>query len=148
MPNEFWITDALTEHVPDIAALEEICFSSPWPAEVLARSLTGKDHVLLAALDEDGLLGYMGLMYVLDEGYISNVAVAPQARRRGVGDGLVLAMRQRGRQLGLSFLSLEVRVSNGPARALYEKHGFREVGLRKNYYEKPVEDALLMTLFL
>ena len=82
---------------------------------------------------------------VLDEGYISNIAVSPALRRQGVGMALVQALQREGKTRGLSFLTLEVRVGNREARRLYERAGFREVGLRPGYYEKPREDALLMT---
>ena len=85
------------------------------------------------------------MMFVLDEGYISNVAVHPQWRRQGVADALLDALTEQARQKLLSFLTLEVRESNAPAIALYEKHGFRAVGRRKSYSEKPREDAILMT---
>jgi len=101
----------------------------------------------LAALDDDGIvLGYVGLMFVLDEGYISNVAVAPEERRQGVADALISALVDRTRNK-LAFLTLEVRESNAAAISLYKKHGFEIVGNRKNYYERPRESALLMTLF-
>ena len=87
-------------------------------------------------------------MHVLDEGYISNVAVSAGYRRQSVGDRLIDALVARGRDLRLSFLTLEVRRSNDPATALYAKHGFVPVGVRKNYYVKPKEDAILMTLYL
>ena len=103
---------------------------------------------MLAALEGDAVLGYIGLMHILDEGYISNIAVSEIHRGKGVACALVNAMKVRGAELGLSFLTLEVRTSNRAARALYTKHGFTEVGRRKGYYEKPAEDALLMTLFL
>ena len=142
------IIDALPEHVWQIANLEIECFSSPWPSEVIGRKLTGGSSVMLAALEGDAVLGYIGLMHILDEGYISNIAVSEIHRGKGVACALVNAMKVRGAELGLSFLTLEVRTSNRAARALYTKHGFTEVGRRKGYYEKPTEDALLMTLFL
>lgn len=131
-----------------IAAIERQCFSSPWPAEIVARSLTGGERVMLVATEGNAVLGYIGMMYVLDEGYISNVAVSTEHRRRGVGGALVEAIESRSRELGLGFLTLEVREGNTPARSLYARHGFTDVGLRRGYYEKPVEDAVLMTLFL
>jgi len=142
------IVDALPEHVMQIAALEIECFSSPWPEEVIGRKLTGDSNIMLAAVADDIVLGYIGMMYVIDEGYIANIAVSRQYRNKGIADALVNAIKERGRELGLSFLTLEVRVSNNAARSLYSKHGFTEVGTRKDYYEKPVEDALLMTLFI
>ena len=93
-------------------------------------------------------LGYVGMAYVLDEGYISNVAVRAYARRQGIGDALISALTARAAALGLSFITLEVRRSNAPAAALYGKHGFVPVGERKNYYEHPREDAVLMTKFM
>lgn len=142
------ITDALPEHVNGIAAIEAECFSDPWTHETIAGQLAGPNHVFLAALDDSHVVGYVGLMYVLDEGYISNVAVTAAYRRRSIADRLIKTLISRGRELGLSFLTLEVRQSNEPAKALYAKHGFVPVGLRKNYYVKPKEDAVLMTLFL
>jgi ribosomal-protein-alanine N-acetyltransferase len=85
---------------------------------------------------------------VLDEGYISNVAVAPMYRGQGIGSGLIRELIERARKRGASFLTLEVRQSNIPARRLYEKFGFCDVGCRRNYYDKPIEDAINMTLFL
>ena len=93
------------------------------------------------------MLGYVGMMFVLDEGYIANVAVAPPARRRGVGRALIASLLARADQMQLAFVTLEVRPSNHAAIALYEGFGFEVVGRRKNYYDKPSEDALLMTKF-
>ena len=103
---------------------------------------------MLAAEIEGELAGYMGLQYVLDEGYISNVCTAPAFRRRGVASALIDEMISRARALGLSFLSLEVRVSNDPAISLYAGKGFVSVGVRPKYYEKPTEDAMIMNLAL
>ena len=139
------IEKAQPEHVKAIAALETICFpADPWPEDLIERWL-GRYTV---ALDDGAVLGFLVLSSVLDEGSVDNVAVAPEARRRGVADALVADAVRRAKERELSFLTLEVRASNTPAVRLYEKHGFREVGRRKNYYEKPREDAILMTLVL
>lgn len=135
-------------HLDTVAALEEQCFSCPWPRELFARQRTDGRHVLLCALAEGTVAGYGSFEYVLDEGYIGNVAVDRAHRRQGLGRQLVSALLERGRELGLAFLTLEVRAGNEPARRLYETMGFQTVGVRKNYYEKPVEDAILMTVFL
>lgn len=142
------IIDATENEVPQIAQIEKLCFSDPWTAEQIASQRTGENHVFLAAVEAGETLGYISLMYVLDEGYIGNVAVAPEHRRRGLGRALVEAMTARARQLELAFLTLEVREGNLPARSLYARCGYRDVGLRKNYYEKPRENAVLMTLEL
>ena len=143
------IVDTQLEHIDDIAELEKQCFSIPWTSEQLASQLTDNMHICLAAVDGEGrTVGYVGLMYVLDEGYISNVAVAPAHRREGIGGMLLDTLRERAEEKGLAFLTLEVRQTNEPAKSLYKKHGYVEVGLRKGYYAKPTEDAILMTLFL
>ena len=141
------LTPMTIEHIPQIAALERACFSRPWSEESLQGELWNDSAVVIVAEGEDGsVLGYAGLQTVLDEGYINNVAVDEQYRRQGVADELIAAFVRFG-QAKLAFLTLEVRASNAPAIGLYAKHGFVEVGRRKNYYDDPKEDALLMTLF-
>lgn len=99
------------------------------------------------AQGEDGtILGYAGLLVVLDEGYITNVAVRPEYRRQGIAGELLGVFRRFAEGNRMAFLTLEVRDSNASARALYAKHGFSEVGVRKNYYDHPKEDAVIMTL--
>ena len=138
------IEKARPEHIKALAALEKECFSDPWPEDMIGR-MADKFTV---ATEGDALMGYIVLSTVLDEGNIDNVAVSPAYRRRGAADALVADAVARSRDMGLAFLMLEVRAGNEPAIALYRKHGFREVGRRKNYYEKPREDAILMTLVL
>lgn len=140
------LTPMTAEHIPQVAALERACFSRPWSEEALQGELWNDSAVVIVAEGEDGsLLGYAGLQTVLDEGYINNVAVDLAYRRQGVADELISAFVRFG-AAKLAFLTLEVRASNAPAIALYAKHGFEEVGRRKNYYDDPREDALLMTL--
>ena len=144
----YTITEAREELLPQIQRIEQQSFSVPWTETMLRLQLEPDSHVFLTAEADGDVVGYVGLMYVLDEGYISNVAVRPDCRRRGVADALLCALEARARALLLSFLTLEVRESNAPAIALYEKRGYRVAGRRRNYYEKPTEDALLMTLTL
>lgn len=139
------IVKANPEYIPAIAALERECFpADAWPEDMIGRML---DNFTLA-VENDTVLGYAVLSSVLDEGSIDNVAVAPSQRRRGVAHALIADAVRRGRERALSFITLEVRASNDPAIRLYEKHGFVPVGRRRNYYEKPREDAILMTLVL
>ncbi len=145
---DYQIRDAREELLPQIQRIEQQSFSVPWTEQMLRVQLAPDSHVFLTAETRDAVVGYVGMMYVLDEGYISNVAVHPEFRRRGAADALLDALEARARALKLSFLTLEVRESNAPAVALYQKHGYRIVGRRKHYYEKPTEDALLMTLTL
>ncbi len=145
---EYEIEDVTAAQIPQIVALEKSCFSDPWTAQQLESQLKGPQHEFIAAVSPDGrVLAYVGMMFVLDEGYISNVAVDPAFRRQGLADALIDRLLPICRAHGLAFVTLEVRVGNAPAIALYRKHGFRTVGLRKAYYEKPREDALLMTYF-
>ena len=125
----------------------QVCFpADPWSRELFRTALKNPLVCTLLALGEDGaVLGYAVLSTVLDEGNLDNIAVAPEARRQGVADALLSALTGFGRE-HLSTLMLEVRASNAPAIALYEKHGFAAVGRRKNYYKEPQEDAILMTL--
>ena len=143
------VCDASRRHLEALEALEQACFSLPWTRDMLLSQLPDENHEFLAAEDESGkLLGYVGMMCVLDEGYISNVAVDPACRRQGIGDLLILELLARAEKRDLSFVTLEVREHNEPAIALYRKHGFSPVGLRKNYYEAPAENAVLMTKYL
>ena len=136
----------LTEELlPQVLELEKVCFSLPWSRDAFLPELTDPACCWLAALDAGEVVGYAGMQTVLDEGYISNIAVSPAHRKQGLGMALVDALQREGRRRRLSFLTLEVRVGNAEARRLYERAGFREVGLRPGYYEKPREDALLMT---
>ena len=141
------VRDVTEAELPQIVELERNCFSLPWSEQMLRSQLT-PGHGFLAAVEGDRVLGYVGLMYVLDEGYISNVATDPARRREGVADALLAELVRRAREQKLAFLTLEVREGNLPAQTLYQKHGFSVAGRRKKYYEKPVEDALIMTLEL
>lgn len=143
----FRIVPITAAHLPQLAALEQVCFpADPWSEDLFRDALENPRVCILLAEGEDGAaLGYAVLSTVLDEGNLDNIAVAPDVRRQGVADALLRALTGFGRER-LSVLMLEVRASNIPAIALYEKHGFAAVGRRKNYYEAPKEDAVLMTL--
>ena len=144
----FMVVDASAEHIGQIEEIEKQCFSSPWTDEQLKTQLDSERHVFLTAINDGQVLAYVGMMFVLDEGYISNVAASPSYRRMGIADALIEALIKRAEALELAFVTLEVRAGNEPAKALYSKHGFVPVGLRKNYYDKPTEDAVLMTKYL
>lgn len=146
---EYIISDVKAEHIASVEKLEKLCFSMPWNAEQLRSQLKNSQHEFIAAISKEGeVLGYVGMMYVLDEGYISNVAVSPEYRRLGIGDRLIEDLMEIAANLMLSFVTLEVRAGNKAAIALYSKHGFVPVGRRKNYYDSPKEDAILMTKYL
>ena len=132
-------------HIPQILELERACFSAPWTETMLSDALFDPQASFIVAQDEEGnVVGYAGLHVIVDEGYIDNVAVEPDARRHGVASALLDVFCRFG-TANLAFLTLEVRSSNAPAISLYEKFGFFRAGLRKGYYQHPREDAVIMT---
>lgn len=130
--------------VAAVAALEAQIFPMPWSAAGFADTLPREDVIFLVAYEQDKLLGYVGIYCTLDEGEITNVAVAPAARRRGIARALLTELKQRLTNRNVDRIVLEVRVSNEPAIRLYEQMGFAVLGTRKNFYEKPTEDAYIM----
>lgn len=131
-------------HVSQVAALEAICFRDPWSEKSVASELSNPLSHWLVAVEDDAVLGYIGSQTVLDESDMMNVAVSPAHRRKGIAEALVLALADALREKGSVKLTLEVRASNAPAITLYEKLDFKPIGLRKNYYRNPKEDALIM----
>lgn len=143
------IVPMTVDHLDDVAALERECFSTPWSRNMLAEELENACSAFLVALDaQDGsVVGYAGLLAIAGEGYITNVAVRPESRRCGVAGQLLDVFVRFAEGSSLSFLTLEVRAGNYAAIALYGSRGFRGVGRRRNYYEHPKEDAIIMTRY-
>ena len=135
------------DHLDELARLERICFSRPWSRTMLAEELENQCAAFLVAVEPvtEKVVGYAGLLVMADEGYITNVAVFPEYRRRGVAEQLIAVFDKFARGNRLAFLTLEVRPSNAAAIALYQRFGFEEVGRRRNYYDLPKEDALILT---
>ncbi len=140
------IVPMTADHLDEVAELERLCFSVPWSRNMLAEELDNALSAMLVALDDQGrVAGYAGLQVILDEGYITNVAVRPDCRRQGVAGQILQVFLDFAQAQGLAFLTLEVRASNQAAILLYGSRGFRGMGRRKNYYEHPREDAIIMT---
>lgn len=131
-------------HVPGVAALEKICFHDPWSEKSIASELNNPLSCWLVAVQENAVVGYVGSQTVLDASDMMNVAVDPGFRRMGIAESLVDALVAALKERQSQSLTLEVRASNEPAKALYEKMGFTQVGLRKNYYRNPREDAWIL----
>ena len=131
-------------HVTQVAALEKICFADPWSENSVASELKNPLSLWLVAVDGDTVAGYVGSQTVWGETDMMNVAVSPDYRRQGIGEKLILELVARLKAAGSHCLTLEVRASNEPAKAMYEKLGFSHVGTRKNYYRNPREDALIL----
>jgi len=135
-------------HAEEIAAVEALCFTDPWSLQSVQSELQNPVSQYFGVVLESCLAAYGGIQIVLDEGYITNIATNPAFRRRGAAGAVLRHILADARARGLVFVTLEVRESNAPARALYQKHGFEEAGLRRAFYNKPREDAVILTKVL
>lgn len=138
------IEEMQPQDAAETAVLERRIFSMPWSEQGFLTSLQSPDTLYLVARENGRLLGYCGFLQSFDEADITNVAVSPQARGRGVGYRMLSELMRRGRERGVARYTLEVRVGNEAAIRLYQKLGFHSVGIRRNFYEKPREDAAIM----
>lgn len=134
------------EDLRDVHTIEDSIFSQPWKIEDFRQSLYNPNNLYLVVEEQDVILGYCGLWGVVGEGQITNVAVAKQYRGRHVAEVMLTKLIELGRKQGLEAFTLEVRESNRAAITLYHKLGFKDAGVRKNFYEAPVENALIMWL--
>lgn len=138
------IDDMRKEDLEQVSAMEAACFSMPWSKKSFEENLNRSDAVYVVARDGDKVLGYCGAYVILNEADINQVAVEPLHRKKGVGGKMLAALLEKLGKAGADAVTLEVRKSNEAAIALYESMGFVTEGIRKNFYEKPVEDALIM----
>ena len=137
------------DHLEELEKLERICFSRPWSKKMLAEELENACAAFLVAEEPETqrVLGYAGVLVMADEGYITNVAVFPEYRRQGIAAQIIKVFCDFAAGNHLAFLTLEVRPTNTAAIELYRSFGFEEVGRRKNYYDLPKEDALILTRY-
>ena len=137
------------DHLDELERLERICFSRPWSRKMLAEELENACAAFLVAEEPvtRKVLGYAGVLVMADEGYITNVAVFPEYRRQGIAAQIIKVFCDFATGNHLAFLTLEVRPTNTAAIELYRSFGFEEVGRRKNYYDLPKEDALILTRY-
>lgn len=138
------VRNMLQKDIGAVAELERQCFSEPWSEKSLKESLESKSYYFLVAEEADKVVGYMGIAVILEEADVTNIAVSFNYRHRGIAEALMHRMFQDCKEKGIQAMTLEVRVSNEPALQLYKKMGFCSVGIRKNFYQKPVEDAVIM----
>lgn len=138
-------TNMRPQHIAQVAALEMVCFgSAAWSENSIATELENPLALWIVADDDGKVLGYVGSQTVMDETDMMNIAVHPDFRHQGIATGLVVDLISALKLRGSHCLTLEVRASNEPAKALYEKMGFRMVGRRPGYYQNPREDALIL----
>lgn len=140
----FSVVEIEHHHLKDVAKLEEVCFSTPWSQKALTEAFMSGTKFFVAQKDNK-VLGYIGISAIIDEGYITNVAVFPEYRNMGVATTMLEHLFEFAKKQNLAFISLEVRESNYTAISLYEKLGFKTEGKRKNFYTAPTENALIMT---
>lgn len=131
-------------HVAQVAVLEKLCFSDPWSENSVASELENPLSLWLIAEEDGAVCGYVGSQTVLDETDMMNIAVRPDCRRKGIAAALITELVSRLKAQGSRILRLEVRESNFSAIALYKAMGFTQLGLRKNYYRNPKENALIL----
>ncbi len=136
------------KYLPQLAALEKSCFSEPWSQDAFKTELSKENALFLLALNNEKVLGYIGSYFVLEECYITNIAVCFEARKKKIATKLlnrlidIMTAKNKCRSI-----SLEVRESNIPAINLYRKFNFQKVGFRKKFYRNPTESAYIMTWF-
>ncbi len=143
--NKYTLVPMNENHIPELANLEKICFSQPWSEKSLREELDNRTAHFIVAEFNGVVVGYIGVFVVYESCDISNIAVLPEYRRRGIGRLLLEGACDAARNGGAESISLEVRPSNRGAIALYRSVGFEEVGLRKNFYRNPTEDGLILS---
>ena len=142
------IRELLEHDLPDVVGIENISFTTPWSEILFFNEIYKQRSIARVALIDKRVIGYICANYVADEGHILNLAVHPDLRRKGIAKTLVENILEELKETDCRFLYLEVRASNNAARELYEGFGFSVVGTRKKYYNKPEEDAVVMSLRL
>lgn len=137
-----------SEDIKEVSLIENECFSMPWSEKSFLDSIKRLDTIFLVCVDtnceKQKVIGYIGMYLSFDEGEITNVAVLTEYRQKGIGKALIEGIKEIALQRQIEKIFLEVRVSNIPAITLYQKNGFQRIGIRKNFYEKPTEDANIM----
>ncbi len=141
---DYKIVPMTEQHVAGIKKIDDLCFESPWSLKSFESELTNPLAVYFVALLNDEVIGYCGYWWIFDEGQITNIAVHPKFRQKGIASALMDKMVEKCSVTDVYSLTLEVRKSNQAAISLYEKYGFERVGLRPKYYDNK-EDAVLMT---
>lgn len=144
MKKEIEIRELTPVWVDQVCALEEEAFSMPWHRDSFLKMIEDKDALYLVALHRDEVIACCGLRNIVGEGEITNVVTKRGFRGQGIAGSLLTRLMKEGEQMGVEAFTLEVRKSNEPAIHLYERLGFETEGIRKNFYEKPTEDALIM----
>ncbi len=145
---DFIIRKMQKDDIPFIFEIEKSCFSNPWSERSLLEECDNPNAHFLVYEKNGIICGYIGSIFVCDEASVTNVAVLPDFRRQGIGMELISALILEARKEGQAQIFLEVRLSNSAAQSLYQKCGFENCGIRRNFYSAPIEDAVIMQLTL
>lgn len=132
-------------HIKEVAELEKICFSSPWSEKALTEELNNENSFFVVKLENEKLIAYGGMHIAAGECYIDNIGVFPKFRGKGIGREITEKLIEKAEEIKAEFISLEVRKTNEKAVSLYLSCGFKILGERKNFYQNPTENALIMT---
>ncbi|MBR3767908.1 MAG: ribosomal protein S18-alanine N-acetyltransferase [Clostridia bacterium] len=147
LKNDFILTEAHLEDAENIAKIEKECFSSPWSKSQIEDEINKENAIFIVAKSDNMLCGYVSGQLILDEFYISNIAVTNAFRGRSIATNLIETLINNLKSKNCIFATLEVRESNSAARHVYEKAGFINLGIRKNFYSSPTENACIYTLY-
>jgi ribosomal-protein-alanine N-acetyltransferase len=139
------IREMCGQDIAQVSAIEKEIFSVPWSEKSFADACAEPENIYLVCDYNGKIAGYCGMWTVLGEGNITNMAVAAEYRRKGIAAGLMEELLKRGQKKDVTIFFLEVRESNTAARTLYENAGFSQIGIRKRFYERPVENAIVMS---
>ena len=143
--NEIVIIPMNESHLRDVAQIESVSFSTPWSENLFALSLADTvNQSCFTALVDGKVGGYIILLHYFDEGELLNIATSPEMRKNGIAKKLMDKMISVMKEKEINRILLEVRESNVPAKTLYESYGFSSIAVRKNYYSKPTENAIVM----
>lgn len=137
--------DMELRHLPEVLEIERRCYVTPWSERAFRSELVQNAYAhYIVALHGRRVVGYAGMWLILDEAHVTNIAVHPEHRREGIGDGLLRELEERAARNGCLRMTLEVRAGNDAALTLYRKHGFEPRGIRPKYYSDTDEDAVIM----
>ena len=148
MNSNLVIRKMTNEDVPFVAAIEKETFSMPWSESSFKDALANAENIYMVAEVDGNIAGYCGMWKSFNEGQIYNMCVRKDMRKNGIGEKLFCAFLEEGIKKGMTAFTLEVRAGNKGAVALYEKCGFENVGTRKNFYDNPKEDAIIMWKYI
>lgn len=142
--NQLYLRNMQEQDIPAVASIERAVFSRPWTEQAFCEAMQ-QDTLFIVVLKENTIVGYCGMYCSFEEGEITNVAVAPEEQGHGIGGEMMEFLLRQAKRRGITRVVLEVRISNNHAINLYERLGFCNCGIRKNFYELPREDGMVMS---